>query len=137
MTEVRPYRLSKEEAIDLNMLARVTLCDNSNKASFPACKPWIVLLILSCYTDPIILDFDSKAQAMQKYNDIFVSWGRDEVKEEVFERLDRFESKLDAFAEEFGEDDNTIEVPIVFGGTDMDAMIKRAIAEKSKRDKQK
>ena len=62
----RPYIIDENDAIDLNLVTRVYIYEETK------------LALIMCYSDPVILEFSTKAQAKMKFNEIMKVWANDD-----------------------------------------------------------
>lgn len=81
MSEVRPYIVEDEgtyvDAVDLNIVTRITMCENG--ASRKPEDKWLVILTMY-YSEPVTLEFSSKAAARMKFNELIKVWSTELTK---------------------------------------------------------
>lgn len=66
MGAVRPYVIDENDAIDLNLVTRVYIYEETK------------LALIMYYSEPVILEFSTKAQAKMKFNEIMKVWANDD-----------------------------------------------------------
>lgn len=71
MSDVRPYRLDETTAIDMNLVTAMHLYKEEHGANK---DKWIVHLVMY-YSEPILLDFSTEAEAKMEFNKLFQVWG--------------------------------------------------------------
>ena len=68
MATIRPYKLTNTLAIDLNLVTSIELIENPNKK-----KSWQIIMSMY-YAEPIVLDYETKAQAQLDFNSLMKIW---------------------------------------------------------------
>lgn len=68
MADVRPYKITDSQAIDMNLVTSMQIYEDSSK--------WIVYIQIYC-TDPVVLEYTSKAKAKFDYNRIYTKWAEE------------------------------------------------------------
>ena len=66
MGTARPYIIDENDAIDLNLVTRVYIYEETK------------LALIMYYSEPVILEFSTKAQAKMKFNEIMKVWANDD-----------------------------------------------------------
>lgn len=66
METVRPYIIDDNDAIDLNLVTRVYIYEETK------------LALIMYGSDPVILEFSTKAKAKMKFNEIMKVWANDD-----------------------------------------------------------
>ena len=81
MSDVRPYIVEDEgtyvDAVDLNIVTRITMCENGSSRK-PEDK-WLVILTMY-YSEPVTLEFSTKAAARMKFNELVKVWNTELTK---------------------------------------------------------
>lgn len=73
MRTIRPYIIDDNDAIDLNLVTRVYIYEETK------------LALIMYYSDPVILEFSTKAKAKMKFNEIMSVWAKDDEDETEIE----------------------------------------------------
>lgn len=71
MGTIRPYIIDDNDAIDLNLVTRVYIYEETK------------LALIMYGSDPVILEFSTKAKAKMKFNEIVSVWAKGSDNEEI------------------------------------------------------